>query len=38
MNWVGWALVVLIAWAALMVAILYLMTEYECDRERRRRK
>jgi len=38
MNWIAWALIVLIAWAVLMVVFLYLMTEYESDRERRKRK
>lgn len=38
MNWIGWALIVLLAWAVLMLAILYLMTEFGDDRERRRRR
>lgn len=37
MNWIAWGLIVLIGWAGLMVAILYLLTEYEDDKRRRRK-
>lgn len=38
MSWLGWAVIVLIAGMVLLVAALYLMTEYKDDVERRRRK
>ncbi len=38
MSWVGWAVIVMIAGIVLLVAALYLMTEYKDNVERRRRK
>ncbi len=37
MSWVGWAVIVMIAGIVLLVAALYLMTEYENDKKRRQR-